>query len=99
MRDRVDILQGDHAVGEQSEGPASGTVRWGATGQGDQVGFPNAIEGTVVLASRGFPLQRGVHPLLHGCLANPRHRHHPHIQCRVNHGSRSSGFITSVGLL
>jgi len=88
MRNRVDILQGDHAISKQATGPPSGAIRWGTTGQGDQAGFPNTIKDAIVLAPGRFPLQCGVHALPHGCLAHACDRRHAHIQGGMDHGIR-----------
>jgi hypothetical protein len=44
VRERVDVLQLDHAPGQQAQRPAPALNGWGGAGQRDQLGFLLAIE-------------------------------------------------------
>ncbi len=52
MREMVDMVQLDHLVGEQAQGPALAAFRRRTTGDGKQVGFLGAIKQSLAMARR-----------------------------------------------
>ena len=66
----IGVLQLDHFLGEQANGPTPSPKGRLTTGQGDQVGLLFAIELAVAMPRLGAPSEDGLQSLLHEGLAD-----------------------------
>jgi hypothetical protein len=68
--DAIGVLQFDHLLGQQADGPTPSSEGRLTTGQGDQMGLLFAIEFAVAMPRLGAASEDGLQALLHEGLAD-----------------------------
>jgi hypothetical protein len=91
--DVLGVLQFDHLVGQQADGPPFAPEGWLATGQGDQVGFLLAIEFPVAMPRLGAARKDGRQPLFDEGLADTIDGHEADVEGRVDLLIRPGGAV------